>query len=126
MQGLEQPKTILVKIKCRVSWTEDGQEQTCLCDDLDLNTFEKDDLYLKNQFGFVDNIFQNLDPQVFLDTIVNIHQLHSKSENSTVQRDAVGHASDYSFSDIEIYIEDGEGSNNFKMAYPNSEIFTKL
>lgn len=130
MTKLMMPKQIRTRITCMVTYVDvDGRTRTVNCDDEMSNEYQISDVDIKNMHLFKDKIFEIKDPDMLVRKIVKIKPLYSNTKE-TVQLGSVYPYTniliDFTLSDIRIAIEDGENTNNFKEAYPNSNEFNFL
>lgn len=124
------PKLIRIRITCRVTYVDANGENKCIfCDDEESNEYQISNVDIRNMSIFRNNYFDIKEPSMLVREIVKINPLRSKSKE-LIQLGSVYSQTrtliDYTLSDIRITIEDGENTNNFKEAYPNSDEFIIL
>lgn len=129
-----EPQKLRIRVTCTMSWTNNNDEKCAFnADNAVKNTQELDSQKLARYIdGFENKTFVIKEETAIylIKQIYGAYMLYSldgSSQAVTIIDKSSKHGNiNVKFLNIEIFVEDGEASNEFKKAYPESQRFVKI
>ncbi len=131
---IHEPQSVNVKVSCVLTWKIDGQKNIFIADDMDKNMREITTQKLATSYinGFNGYLISMTQDQAIrlIKYLFSVRPLYNKDgisqQLSIPDENTIHGIVNVDISEIVIKIEDGEKTDCYKVAYPNSEKYTKI